>query len=353
MSSSKCNALQISNFYQQRLNLSIENRKHHTVVFHDVELPTALLDGLQKIKRTQLHIFKVDQRADPANILRKLGNSDECYISVHDFLSSTVYDKNASAREFIKASLNGDYTCFEFPRFGYKESHFQELLSRYVASDPIQEQAYADRFFDLLLDDHGYTVDILSGPEREYKLSVKGPAPWMELCGPLMDGDLRFAPGSELFYNGNQVDGAFYCKGALNLLPIRGMEIDGELCGHLIELGKRLPHEPFAVTFNSGKLMTISGEGKLAEDFSKVLFTPAYQHLVEVGIGLMPSALPFIYDWAAPSNEGAPGVHLGFGANPGNVFASTTSIHMDVVNPEAEILVNGKHFFKDGKFALS
>ena len=346
-------ASQVKSFFEKRLHIPKDGRSHHTVVFHDIDLPPSFLSGLQALNGTQVHVVDAKKEADQTRLLNDIRAEGESYLSIHDFLSSTIYDQDKNARDYIKKHSNGDYTCFEFPRTELDHGKSLELIARYVLSDPIEEQNFADAFFNLLLTQPDYTVEILSGPDREHRLTVIGTAPWMELCGPLLEGDLRFAPGSELFYNSTSVEGSFYCAGALNLLPIRGMDLDEAYCQQLLDWGRRLPHEPIVMKLEKGTLLDINGTGKLCKDLAPLMFMPDYNTLVEVGIGLMRSALPFIYDWASPSNEGAPGVHLGFGADPGNILSATTSIHMDFVNPDTEIIVNGEQFFANGRFAAS
>jgi hypothetical protein len=194
---------------------------------------------------------------------------------------------------------------------------------------------------------------VLTGQAGEQRrLIVSGKRPWMELCGPSVVGDVRFAPGCELFWNGDEVTGDFQCTGALNLLPL-GNEFDEVSYRRLLDLGRSLSREPLDLHIENGQLTGIDSAGKLADDFKEIFDTDvAYSHVVEVGIGLSPTALPLITSWASPTNEAVAGVHVGFGADPANIDHFDTRIHLDFVVPEVRVIVNDHLFYADGGFQL-
>ena len=182
-------------------------------------------------------------------------------------------------------------------------------------------------------------------------LTLRGPFPWMELCGPLAEGDIRFAPGSELFYNGSRVDGTLYCAGGINLLPLRSVRLEEETCRALLELGRHIPEDPLDLDFVAGRLAGIRSRGPLAQHFMAIFRShEAFSWAVEVGIGMAAAAGPLIRDWAAPSNEAVPGVHVGLGADPGNPWRFSTNVHLDFVAPDVQIAVNGQSYFERGTF---
>jgi hypothetical protein len=274
------------------------------------------------------------------------------YLSVHEYCGHTVFPNQVSAVEFARTAGGMDYTSFEFPRFDLTDGQVSLLIARFIAGDPARERAQAETFFHLLGNDPGYHVEVRSGPARDRLLTVRGPFPWMELCGPLVEGDIRFAPGSELFYNGVQVDGTLYCDGGINLLPLRSDRLEEGTCRALLDLGRCIADDPLDLDFAAGRLTGIRSRGPLAGEFQSVFRrNEAFSWAVEVGIGMAASAGPLIHEWAAPTNEAVPGVHVGLGADPGNPLRFTTTVHMDFVAPDVQILVNGACYYDRGTFA--
>jgi hypothetical protein len=341
----------VRRFFQRYLVKDERRREHLTVLFFDLELPSSFYEGLRGVERTRLITVDAREIDSPAAVLAEHWDPDRRYLSVHDYLSRLMFPEEHSAINFCKSREAVDYTSFEFPRFDTTTEQVEMLLFRYVSGDPERESSYADSFYSKLGDNPDYEIQVLSGKELDRSLTVSGPAPWMEICGPLVEGDIRFAPGSELFYNGESMQGVLHCDGAINLLPIRGFELDQGLCRRLLNLGRRIPSDPIDLFFRGGRLTDMRSEGGLATEFRDAFSTnAAFSSVVEVGIGLMHAAGPLIREWAAPTNEAVPGVHVGLGADPGNLSRFTCGTHMDFVAPHVKIQVNGAPFYDRGTF---
>jgi hypothetical protein len=343
---------QVRRFFERYLLLQGSCSEHVTVLFYDRALPPQLLDGLNAVSRTRVIPVDARQIASQVPILQQLYCPERRYVSVLDFCAHRVFPLDASAAGFARVGRSIDYTSFEFPRFDLRDDQVLLLLSRCTSGDPPRERAQADRFYARLGDDPGYVVTVHSGEAQDRVLTVRGPYPWMEICGPLVEGDIRFAPGAELFYNGPHVDGSLHCAGAINLLPLRSEAIDEATCRALLALGRRIPDDPLDLDFAAGRLIGLRSRGPLAADFMAVFARhEAFTWVVEVGIGMAASAGPLIYEWAAPTNEAVPGVHVGLGADPGNPQRFSTYVHLDFVAPAVQIAVNGRPFFDRGVFA--
>lgn len=351
MSAPRFDADTVRRFYEQYLFLNPGGREHLTLLFFDLELPPALLQGLAAVNGTRLLLVDARRIESQAKVLAHLWDPARRYISVHDYTAHTFFPFEETAVRFSEVGRGIDYTSFEFPRFDLTNDQVELLIGRYIARNPNQELTYADAFYARLGNNPDYTITVRSGLRLDRTLHIRGPKPWLEICGPLAEGDIRFAPGSELFYNGEAIDGSLHCDGALNLLPLRGNLSEEGLCRRLLALGQRLPEDPVDLEFQRGHLVDIRSAGPLADEF-KALFSlePAFSYVVEVGIGLMESAGPLIREWAATTNEAVPGIHVGLGADPGNTSRFATAVHFDFVTPDVQIDVNNRLFYQDGIF---
>ncbi|MET8860319.1 hypothetical protein [Streptomyces sp. NPDC004579] len=355
-------AREVARFVQAALPRFDDGRRVTFVGLHDRDLPEALWQGVSAVPDVTLLAYDL-REGDPSDHLRQiLSAPDAGHFSFHSFCETQGRPTSRFAKNFAKSlskdrgspGASADYTSYEFPRRDLLAWQAETVLAGHFAGDPAAQRQSADRFFSLL-SEHGdggnYTVEVLSGPADERRrLTVSGKRPWMELCGPAVVGDIRFAPGCELFWNGVEVDGDFHCTGALNLLPL-GNEFDDAPYRRLLELGARLPGEGVDLRLKEGRLVAVDSPGTLAAAFSEVFARDeAYSTVVEVGIGLSPAALPLITSWASPTNEAVSGVHVGFGADPADIDRFTTRIHLDFVAPDVTVLVNGQVFYTNGEF---
>jgi hypothetical protein len=354
VTASTLDAERVQAFFERYLCLDTGGREHVTVLFYDRPLPEPFLAGLREVRGTRLVTVAIDRLRSQAELLTAMYEPGQRYLSVHDYCVETVFPLELSASGFAqRAGRAIDYTSFEFPRFDVTEEQISLLLRRFTRSDPSREAAQSEAFFALLGDHPGYRVTIHSGAGLDCVLTIEGPSPWMELCGPLVEGDIRFAPGSELFYNGAAVNGTLHCAGGVNLLPLRSDRLDEPMCRAILGLGRRIPEDPLDLHFSAGCLIDIQSAGPLAGEFMALFQRDAaFTWVGEVGIGMAKSAGPLIHDWAAPSNEAVPGVHVGLGANPGDPLRFDTTVHMDFVAPEVQIAVNGAGFYDRGTFLL-
>jgi hypothetical protein len=355
-------AQEVTRFVQAALPRFPDGRRVTVVGLYDRELPEALWQGLSAVPGTVLLGYDL-REGDPTDHLKEILSAPGAgHFSFHNFCEVQGRPAARFAKSYTKSATGegstthagADYTSYEFPRRDLTSWQVETVLAGHFAGDPAAQRQNADHFFSLLSarpDGSDYTVEVLSGPAGERRrLTVTGKQPWMELCGPSVAGDVRFAPGCELFWNGVEVSGDFHCTGALNLLPL-GNEFDDAPYRRLLQLGALLPGEGVDLRLKEGRLTGIESPGPLAAAFAEVFASDeAYSHVVEVGIGLSPAALPLITSWASPTNEAVSGVHVGFGADPAHIDRFATRIHLDFVAPDVTILVNDEVFYDSGQF---
>jgi hypothetical protein len=81
--------------------------------------------------------------------------------------------------------------------------------------------------------------------------------------------------------------------------------------------------------------------------FRELLKDHRYREVTEVGISFN-RACDFTYAWAAPSNEGRPGVHIALGgdADPDHSAASRLAgmVHVDLMAATTKVEVNRRVF---------
>lgn len=344
----------VRDFYQRYLFLDTGGREHLLVLFYDEPLPAALLEGLRAVPGTRLLAVDSSKLDSQVRFLETIEDPERKYLSIHDFCQTTYYPKAQAAVTFCEKPRGVDYTSFEFPRFGATPEQLETLIYRFVAGDPAEQLRRADAFYGRLGEDRGYCIRVRSGPRRDRLLEVRGPSPWLEICGPLQEGDLRFAPGAELFYSGTAVNGVLHCNAGINLLPLRGGNSDPATCERLLSLSSQLPEEPVDVVIREGRITELRSERDVVAAQLREIFASdeAYSHVIEVGIGLSDAAAPLINGWGATSNEAVPGVHIGIGADPGNTLRFKTSIHLDFVVPDLDIEVNAHPYFQSGRFLM-
>ncbi|MCB2261968.1 MAG: hypothetical protein LGR52_03380 [Candidatus Thiosymbion ectosymbiont of Robbea hypermnestra] len=337
-------------FFDSYLNPDVGPREHISLLFTDLNLPDWFMDGLEKVKGTKWKLVDTRTIESQRAVLEEFWNPKTRYISVHDYTAHGFFGAGQSAVKFAEVNDGIDYTSFEFPRFGLTAEQIEVLLRRYVSGDPHEHMGHVDAFFALLNNNPRYSIAFQTGPNHDHALAVTGPGPWMELAGPLCEGNMRFAPGAEIFYHGRDVSGELYCSEGINLLPLRSNDPQKDLCEQFLRLGHLIREDPLILSIEASSLVDYSSaRGKSAQLFKQLSDTDAaFFHLVEVGIGMSHAASPLIHDWAATSNEAVPGVHIGIGADPANTGRFKTNVHVDFVCPTARILVNGKPFY-DGK----
>lgn len=341
-------------FFHGYLNLDVGSREHVSLLFTDVNLPDWFLVGLGGVKGTTWKVVDTRTIESQRTLLEGLWDPRARYISVHDYTAHRFFGVDQSAVKFAEVSNSIDYTSFEFPRFGLTSEQIAILLCRYVSGDPFQHIGHVDAFFELLNDDPDYNIVFQTGPKHSYELTVAGPGPWMELAGPLCEGNMRFAPGAEIFYHDGDVSGELHCSEGINLLPLRSNDPEKDLCQQFLRLGRLIQEDPIVLSIEASKVVGYrSACGRSEQLFRQITETnAAFYQLVEVGIGMSYAASPLIHDWGATSNEAVPGVHVGIGADPANTKRFKTNVHVDFVCPTSRILVNDKLFY-DGKAFVS
>lgn len=333
--------------FERYLNREHGARRHRTVVFHDGRAPSYLLDAISAIAWTELSLVDVRSVPDQARYLEAECAAEDAYLSIHEVVLDTAISRERGAVSFAKRSPRCDFTSYEFPRFACSDAQRDLILTRHFSGDPHTQRKIADRFYALLEARVPYEVTVRSGPAFASVLTVSDAHPWLELCGPLLVGDVRFTPGCELFYSGAKVNGEIYFGSGLNITPLK---CDGdysprdlEAYERLNELSSALAASPVRVRVRDGVISDVEESGRAVRELLGL--DRAYGRVNEVGIGLNPAAIPLVTDWASNSNEAAPGVHLGFGADPGNRERHETAIHYDFVEPNVCIDINGTRFY--------
>jgi hypothetical protein len=344
-------AEEVARFFEAALPKFPDGRKVTVVGIYDMDFPESLWQGISSVSDVILLSYDL-REGDPSKHLEEIWSTQAGYFSFHDFCDVLGRPASRLVKSWAKSG-KADYTSYEFPRLELEPWQAETVLAGHFAGDPRHQRKIADRFFSLLAGHGSYEVEVLTGPAGDQRrLVVSGKRPWMELCGPNIVGDVRFAPGCELFWNGVDVTGDFHCAGALNLLPL-GNEFDETPYRRLLDFGRAIGNEPLDLHVETGRLTGIDSDGQLAGGFKEVFATDvAYSHVVEVGIGLSSAALPLITSWASPTNEAVSGVHVGFGADPANIDRFGTRIHMDFVTPEVSVNVNDQPFYQHGEFLL-
>lgn len=332
--------------FESYLNRAHGARRHRTIVIHDGRVPDYLCDALADVSWTRFELLDARQVTNQASYLQACQGSGD-YLSVHELVVDLAISAETGAVRFAKHAQRCDFTSYEFPRFSCTDSERDLILLRHFAGRPLEQRVIADRFFDLLGRQVPYEVTVRSGVDLACELRVVSRTPWLELCGPLMAGDLRFTPGCELFYAGTEVSGEIAFGSGLNIVPLKcdrqysAKEL--EAYARLLELSCSLAEHGLVVMVENGRIGRVDERGSSVSELLSL--DPAYRLVNEVGIGLNAAALPLVKDWAATSNEAVPGMHLGLGADPGNRTLFDTAIHFDFVEPAVQIEVNGELFY--------
>lgn len=348
---------QVHNYLSELLNKNTGGREHHLFAFYDSDLmPSAFWRGLSSYPHATFHAVDCRGLESQSAVLDRFYDPERNYLTIFDFCLETLYSEKKAAIRYAHREKGLDFMSFEFPRYGYTPIQIEAVLARVVACSPNLQLERANSFYEKLAENVGYTIDVLSGPDHTSHLQVKGPKSWMEIAGPLQEGDIRFAPGAELFYSGRDVSGRFHThKGGLNLLPLRTSTVTQDTLndvGEFTRLGARLREEPLELFIENGKVTGLESRTSIAKDFKKLMDkSQAFYNVVEVGLGLSHAAAPIIYDWASTTNEAVAGIHIGLGADPGQPDRFDTNIHLDFVINHADIRVNGEEYFRNGTFA--
>ncbi len=351
------NELQARKYLGELLNKNIGAREHHLFAFYDSDLlPQAFLRGLASVPNIRFHAVDCRGLKSQAEVLDQFYDPQNNYLTIFDLCLETLYPEDKSAIRYAHREKGLDFMSFEFPRYGYTAAQIEEILKRVITCSPNLQLQRANSFYEKLAENRGYTIDVLSGPDYTSRLQIQGPKPWMEIAGPLQEGDIRFAPGAELFYSGSEVNGRFHTYGGgMNLLPLRTTKVTQEILDDIEELtrlGARLRDEPLELFIENGRVTAIESATSIARDFKRLMDkSDAFYNVVEVGLGLSDAAGPIIFDWASTTNEAIAGIHIGLGADPGQPDRFDTTIHLDFVINHTDIRVNGEPYLLNGAFA--
>lgn len=345
----RLDAARVAQFFRSYLHDPRPERERLIAVVCDRDFPDAFWRGLESVGT--LRRIDLRQGGSPRRIVEGALHAG-WYVSVHEYLADHFLPAGEQLVSLTHHRADVDYTSFEFPRNAPSAAQIEHQLALFTSQEPGAQARAADRFFALLGGNLDYRIEVRSGTQRDRSLVIPGPAPWMEICGPLWPSAVRFAPGAELFHRGQGVRGVLQCSGALNLLPLRGPYQEPERVDALLALGRRLPDDPIDLHVEDGRVVAIMSQGGLGAGFTELLADdPAFATVVEVGIGLSFPPEQLVRDWPATSNEAAIGVHLGIGADPGDVGRFRTPIHVDFVSTDLEVLVNGSRYLANGAFS--
>jgi hypothetical protein len=312
-------------------------------VLHDSGLFDPILECLLDLSFGEVFVF--DTRAAAVDTVRRWLARRTGHVSVHNFATDHGGDVAGEFKRWVNANpQRGDYTVYEYPRVDLRDWQVLETLRRHFLSSPLSQAEECDRFFQLL--SRRVPYEVVATSRDGARLEVGGTSGWMVLAGPIEPGDQRFAPGCELFYNGASISGTFGGAG-MNILPL-GMDFDRDAYDRSLDLSRTLADDPLTFQVEAGRVTSFnSPTGRSAKLWRAVFETDSsFADVVEVGIGLSDEAGPIITDWAAPSNEAIRGVHVGFGANPGNFDRTGNLLHIDFVAAGATVNVNDEPFLR-------
>ena len=338
-------------FEKYLANIKNDTTKHVTLIFFDINLPHYLIEGVKQIKGTEVHFIDLKSIESQKQEILKFYNPQKNYVSIFDYSYETFFPIEETALSLISNGKGMDYTSFEFPRYNINEFQIDFLVKKQILSDPEKELQYADLFFNLLGNNSNYQIQLFSGNNSEYCLNVPGPNPWMEVCGPLCEGNVRFSPGCELFRDGHNVNGEFLCSEGINLLPFRSNNLAIQTCDQFLRLGRNLVYDPILIELQNSQITSINSKkdsAKILKDIIRLNYE--FSWCVEIGLGLCPSAAPIENNWGATSNESIPGFHIGFGADPGDTSRFATPIHVDFMITKGTVLIDEKPFYKNFNF---
>lgn len=339
-------------FFEKYLNKNIGNLERSIVLFYDDNLPDWFIEGLKRNtkKLIQINCKRVTSQKE---IIDELWQVKTNYITVLDFVAYSFFPSDKSAVKFCEIAKRIDYTSFEFPRYDINNEKIEHLLTTWIEGDPDEQLEICDTFYGLLSKRIPYKIEFYTGKDQKYKMTVTGGDPWMELAGPLCEGNMRFAPGSEVFYHGQEVNGVLECREGINLLPLRNKSVDKPMCEALLSFARLLKNDPVQLIIEKGQIIDVVSEGSSSKTYKKLIEKESsFKEIVEVGIGFNYNSLPIINTWLDSSNEAAPGFHLGVGADPSNTSRFNTCIHMDFMCPDSRIIINDELFFDGEKYLV-
>lgn len=341
-------------FLDSYLNFST-GREHTTIVFYDRAWVGELFkEALVRVKQTKAVLINAGSISTPKATIDARGQGVDEYISILDLCCDTTYPATESSIAFTVKRRKCDVTTLEAARQGLTDDRLLSTLRKVFSCSLDCQARRADAFFSFLArHGDGYSIVVRSGEKRDAYLTIEDTEPWMEICGRLKETDVRFLPAAELFYSGKKVNGQFKCcRSAFSLLPLRSNKAtETSLYNDLLELGKSLASETVTITIENNTVVSLQSTGSFADFYkSKTVDIVGLNYVVEVGIGLSYAALPLERNWGDTTNEAAAGVHVGLGADPTDTARFETTMHLDFVCPEVDVLVNGCYFFRDGKF---
>ncbi|GAC1415646.1 MAG: hypothetical protein NVSMB53_14310 [Gemmatimonadaceae bacterium] len=327
--------------------LNLDQQPHHTVFLVDFDLAAddqALLTHALS-SRTTPHVVRLDrgfQRASEQ--LREEGVEADYYVSFHSIMSR--YDSLAVENELFASFARHDLARLTLPYGHMQGDRVSQMIRVMVKADYAEQRRIAARFFQILSRRVPYQVSVHTGADAA--MAIDDEAGWFDLSGPLHADAVRQLPGGEVAYVGDCTSGIFVADGAILATP----ESDSvsPMAESIARFSGELPRTPVRLEITSGRVVSVSGGGP-AGAFLEDLFreNERYRTVTEVGIAFNGACREFIHDWAAPSNEARPGVHVGIGGDPDRREATPQLdpiVHIDFMAANCEVFVNGVPFLR-------
>lgn len=329
------------------------SRPHHTVIVADFPIDAAdvlaATDHLGGLPTT-LHVLRPAEQTLGQQLRARGVDLATEHVSTHVLHACNQTLKLAEALQ-DEAPYN-DLCAIGLPRSDHHRPeaarrHALEMLRLVSRTDFAAQGHIADRFYALLERARPYTVQIETPGGR---LVVEDDDRWFNIAGPLIDGDVRGLPGGEVAYAGREVSGSFVIDGALLASPLGHEPRTEALADQVNALSARIPSDPLTVVVERARVRSVTSRGPLARELMALLHRPVYQVVSEVGVAFNQAASRFIYDWAAPSNESRPGVHIALG---GELDAERRTeefawglLHVDLMAATTRVSVNGAPFIE-------
>jgi len=326
--------------------LNHEEPHHVTLVLTDFQLPEGLETRLHEaVAGLSTRLVLVCAADDPSTLRVEIARAgldpNRDYVS---FLC--LFCRHASfdaARAAFQAFPRADFARLELPseEMGFSPTQAAYLLGVVLDADYELQDVAARRFYSMLGKQRPYVVQIET---RGGLLVVEDEKPWFQLGGKLQPGENRILPGGEVAYTGSRVTGVFTVDGGLLATPQRPAA--AELALSLTALSRHFAEDPVDITIEKGVCVSLRSAGPLAARIEALLGDPYYRNLTELGISFNTACEALVHEWAASSNEGVPGVHIGVGGDPDpeGERAGRPLVHVDLISSSPRVTVNGAIF---------
>jgi hypothetical protein len=322
--------------------------RRHCLVLSDFPMPPSQLEQLRaELSPSGVPVYAMRAELGVDDLLQALEDAgvdtQSDYIWIQSIFLTQACQLKGSA--LLGRLAHADHTKIELPGSASGAADRARRMLEVVSSADYDEQEQlSQRFFQLLSLATPYQVDVLTAGGH---LRIDDDRPWFQLAGRLGGKEERALPGGEVAYTGSRVSGTFVVDGAILATPSSGpSEARAE---KIVRLSAHLRDEPLTVHIHSGRVTDITSNGSLARNLLGLLNLEDYRVLTEVGVSFNRACGDFIHEWAAPSNEGRPGVHIALGGDPDpteTISADRELVHVDLMAATTSVAVNRQLYIR-------